>query len=303
MFSRFTIGLAGAALVVGLCAVAGSAASAQQLSLEPVKESGSNINPAFEGWYQNADGTYNLLIGYYNRNSKEALDVPIGPNNRIDPGGPDQGQPTHFVPRRGWGVISIKVPKDFGDKKLVWTLTVNGRTSAIPFGVTKGYQIEPYKDAAMGNTPPKIKFAENGAELTGPPAPLSTYPTLSGVVGEAIPVTLWITDDANEDTPTTAAAAPPPNAAAGPPRPPRPRINVVMTKYRGPAGEIKFADNTPTIEKDGKATTTATFPAAGEWVIRIEGNDSSGVGGGGFQCCWTTAYVKVNVKVAASSGQ
>jgi hypothetical protein len=298
MSSRLTFGRTGAALMVGLCLLAGAGPSAQQLSLEPVKESGSNINPAFEGWYQNADGTYQLLIGYYNRNSKEALDVPIGPNNHIDPGGPDQGQPTHFLPRRGWGVISIKVPKDFGDKKLVWTLTANGRTSAIPFGITKGYQIEPYKDAAMGNTPPKIRFAEGGPELTGPPAPLSTYPTLTGTVGEAVPITLWITDDANDDTPTTAAA--PPAAASG--RPARPRVNAVMSKYRGPAGDIKFADNTPTIEKDGKATTTAIFPAAGEWVVRIEGNDSSGVGGGGFQCCWTTVYVKVNVKAANTGG-
>ncbi len=299
MSSRFTFGRAGAALVVGLCVLAASGPAAQQLSLEPVKESGSNIYPAFEGWYQNADGTYNLLIGYYNRNSKEILDVPIGPNNHIDPGGPDQGQPTHFLTRRGWGTISIKVPKDFGDKKLVWTLTANGRTVSIPFGVVKGYQIEPFKDAAMGNTPPKIKFAENGPEMTGPPVPLATYPTLTGSVGEAIPVTLWITDDANDDTPTV-VAAPPPNA---PPGARRPRVNVVMSKYRGPVGAIKFADNTPTIEKDGKATTTATFPAAGEWVIRIEGNDSSGVGGGGFQCCWTTVYVKVNVKAAATGGQ
>jgi hypothetical protein len=305
MFSRFPFGRAGTALVIAACVLSGAGPSAQQLPIEPVKESGSNIYPAFEGWYQNADGTYNLLIGYYNRNSKEALDVPIGPNNKIEPGGPDQGQPTHFLPRRGWGVISIKVPKDFGDKKLVWTLTANGRTVSIPFGIVKGYQVEPYKDAAMGNTPPKIRLAENAPELTGPPAPLSTYPTLTGTVGEAIPLTLWIADDGNDEPPATGAAPAPPApaapAAAG--RAARPRLNVVMSKYRGPVGDIKFGDNTPTIEKDGKATTTATFPAAGEWVIRIEGNDSSGVGGGGFQCCWTTAYVKVNVKAAATGGQ
>jgi len=298
MSSRFVFGRLGAGLVVAACVLAGTGPSAQQLPIEPVKESGSNIYPAFEGWYQNADGTYNLLIGYYNRNSKEALDVPIGPNNKIEPGGPDQGQPTHFLPRRGWGVISIKVPKDFGDKKLVWTLTANGRTVSIPFGIVKGYQVEPYKDAAMGNTPPVIKLAENGPAMTGPPAPLSTYPTVTGTVGEAIPITLWITDEAGKETPLGGGAA-----ANAPPAARRPRINVVMSKYRGPAGEIKFADNTPTIGDDGKASTTATIPSAGEWVIRIEGNDASGVGGGGFQCCWTTVYVKVNVKAAASSGQ
>ena len=84
------------------------------------------------------------------------------------------------------------MPKDFGDKKIIWTLTANGKTVTIPFGITKGYQIEPYKDEAMGNTPPKIKLAEAGPALTGPPGPLSTYPTLNGAVGE--PVTLTLLD-------------------------------------------------------------------------------------------------------------
>ena len=71
----------------------------------PARERGASITPAFEGWYQNEDGSYSLLIGYFNRNSKEALDIPIGPNNRIEPGEPDQGQPTHFEIGRQWGVF------------------------------------------------------------------------------------------------------------------------------------------------------------------------------------------------------
>jgi hypothetical protein len=278
------------------------APSAQQLAMEPLKDSGSNIYPAYEGWYQNADGSYTLLVGYYNRNKKEVLDIPIGPENKIEPGGPDQGQPTHFEVGRGWGTIAIKVPKDFGDKKLVWTLTANGKTVSVPFGVTKGYQIEPFLDAAMGNKPPVIKFSEKGPELTGPPAPLSQAFAISGVVNEPVAIKYWITDDGNEEPPTGgSAAAPPPGGAApqGPPR--RSRVSTTLTKYRGP-GEIKFADNTPTIEKD-MVNTTATFSLPGDYIIRIEGNDSSGVGGGGFQCCWTTAYVKVNVKATGNTGK
>jgi len=275
--------------------------SAQQLAMEPLKDSGSNIYPAFEGWYKNDDGTFTLLIGYYNRNKKEVLDIPIGPENKIEPGGPDQGQPTHFEVGRGWGTIAIKVPKDFGDKKLVWTLTANGKTVTVPFGITKGYQIEPFLDAAMGNKPPTIKFSEGGAGLTGPPPQLSAAPVVNGAVGENVAIKYWITDDGHEEPPTGGSAAAPPPAGAPPQGPPRrPRVATTMTKYRGP-GEIKFADNTPTIEKD-MVNTTATFSLPGEYIIRIEGNDSSGVGGGGFQCCWTTAYLKVNVK-AASTGK
>ena len=272
------------------------APAAQQLAMEPLKDSGSNVYPAFEGWYKNDDGTFTLLIGYYNRNKKEVLDIPIGPENKIEPGGPDQGQPTHFEVGRGWGTIAIKVPKDFGDKKLLWTLTANGKTVSVPFGVVKGYQIEPFLDAAMGNKPPVIKFSETGTALTGPPPALSAAPVVTGAVGEAVAIKYWITDDGNEESPVAAGGG-----DAANPRARRPRVTTTITKYRGP-GEIKFADNTPAIEKD-MVNTTATFSLPGEYIIRIEGNDSSGVGGGGFQCCWTTAYLKVNVKAANTGGK
>src|SRR5437867_4638305 len=108
---------------------------ALQLPLEPARDSGQSITGAYEGWYQNPDGSFSFLVGYYNRNQKEALDIPVGPNNRIEPGGPDQGQPTYFLPRRQWGVFTITVPKDFGDKKLTWTLTANGQTTSVPLSL------------------------------------------------------------------------------------------------------------------------------------------------------------------------
>jgi hypothetical protein len=297
MTIRF-MGRTALAIAATACLAAGTQVAARQLAMEPLKDAGQNIYPAYEGWYQNDDGSYTLLVGYYNRNKKQTLDIPIGPDNRIEPGGPDQGQPTHFDVGRGWGTIAIKVPKDFGDKKITWTLTSNGKTVSVPFGLTKGYQIEPYLDAAMGNKPPVIKFSEKGEALTGPPK-LAASGMFNGVAGEPVTLSYWVTDDGNEDTPTGgSAAAPPPGGAAGPPR--RPRVSTTLTKYRGP-GTVTFADSTPTIEKD-KVTTTATFSMPGEYWIRIEGNDASGVGGGGFQCCWTTAFIKVNIKAASTGG-
>ena len=43
-------------------------------------------------------------------------------------------------------------------------------------------------------------------------------------------------------------------------------------------------------------TTAATFSLPGEYLLRVQGNDESGEGGGGFQCCWTNTYVKVAVR-------
>jgi hypothetical protein len=285
--------VAAAAAIAGCLAGAGVYAQ-QELVMEPLKDAGLNVYPAFEGWYQNADGSYTLLIGYYNRNKKQILDVPVGPQNRIEPGGPDQGQPTHFLVGRGWGTTSIRVPKDFGDKKLIWTLTTNGKTVSIPFGLTKGYQIEPFLDAAMGNKPPVFRFDPNGKELIGPPQALSMAQPVSGTAGEPVELTVFIADDAHEE-PTGGGSAAPTGAAAATQKPTRPRLSVTMSKFRGP-GDVKFDDNTPAIGTGGKATAHATFSLPGEYLIRVEGNDSSGVGGGGFQCCWSTVYFKVSVK-------
>src|SRR5277367_2135645 len=90
------------------------------LPVEPVHDTGQSITGAFEGWFPNPDGTFSLLLGYYNRNQKQTLDILPGPDNRIEPDGPDRGQPTHFLPGRQWGVFVITVPKDFGEKKLTW---------------------------------------------------------------------------------------------------------------------------------------------------------------------------------------
>jgi hypothetical protein len=79
--------------------------SAQQLPSEPRREFGTSITGAFEGWFDNPDGSRSFLVGYLNRNTTQAVDVPIGPNNRIEPGGPDMGQPTHFLPGRQVGHV------------------------------------------------------------------------------------------------------------------------------------------------------------------------------------------------------
>ena len=84
-----------------------------QLQLAPLGSSGEAIWPAFEGWGPQKDGANVILIGYMNRNKDQELDIPIGPNNHFDPGGPDLGQPTHFETGRQYGVFGIAVPKDF----------------------------------------------------------------------------------------------------------------------------------------------------------------------------------------------
>jgi hypothetical protein len=266
-------------------AIATGAGAQQSLPLEPSHNSGQSVTAAFEGWFQNPDGTYSILIGYYNRNQREELDIPIGPDNRIEPGGPDQGQPTHFLPGRGWGLFTITVPKNFGDQQLTWTLTANGQTTAVPVNIRPLWEIEPFKDAT-GNTPPALRF-ENGAQVQGP-KPVTV--SLSATPSTPLNLTVMASDDAK--------------LVPGMRKPRTPPVSLTWSKYRGP-GTVKFANPRPAVEAaaasegtefSGKATTTATFSEPGEYTLYLVANDWSGRGGGGFVCCWTNALVKVSVK-------
>jgi hypothetical protein len=295
-----------------------------------IRERGTSVTPAFEGWYYGKDGSMNLLVGYFNRNTKQEFDIPAGPNNRIEPGGPDMGQPTHFATGRQWGVFSIKLPKDFGQKKLTWTIVANGFTNAITLHTQADYVVEPYEDAANKNTPPKLQFKQGGPLFTGPPTTIAEK--FTATVGTPMPLTLWATDEGPKiNIPegrgrgrgaargAEPAAGAEPGATAGAPSgrgrgrsaaadapafTPPPPISVTWTMFRGPA-PVKFETQKPKVDipNGGKAETTATFSAPGEYILRVQGNDSTGEGGGGFQCCWTNAYVAVTVKPATGSGQ
>ncbi len=89
---------------------------------------GQTVAPVFEGWEENPDGSFNMVFGFFNRNCEEVVHVPVGPDNQIEPGGPGRGQLTTFYPRRGWFIFRVRVPKDFGDREVVWTLTSQGST-------------------------------------------------------------------------------------------------------------------------------------------------------------------------------
>src|SRR5687767_4010764 len=113
-------------LLLGAALVAPSSGSSVQIQYR----AGQDVTPAYEGWTANPDGTFNLFFGYLNRNYVEELDIPIGPNNTIEPGG-DRGQPEHFYPRRQSFVFKVVVPKDWGlERRVVWTLINRGKTNS-----------------------------------------------------------------------------------------------------------------------------------------------------------------------------
>lgn len=113
------------AAIATVVAFAGVTGYAQSLSYSR----GQNVAPAYEGWEQAPDGTKYFVFGYMNRNWEEEIDVPVGPDNGFNIGEADQGQPTHFLPRRNRFIFKVKVPPAFGEKdELIWTLTTHGKT-------------------------------------------------------------------------------------------------------------------------------------------------------------------------------
>ena len=267
--------------------------SGQQLPSEPRKQFGASVTGAFEGWFYNADGTRSFLVGYLNRNFGQAVDVPIGPNNRIEPGGPDMGQPTHFLPGRNWGMFSVPVPRDLkDDQRLTWTITVNGQTMTIPLTLKPDYVVSPFSDVAVKNTPPVVKLDATGPAIQGPIATVATALPRTATVSAPLPLNVWASDDMKYSSGNNA-----------PQRNPPPAVTLTWSKYRG-TGAVTFDKPKPELEKltegeaafSGKAVANAKFSEPGDYVLHVTANDYSGPGGGGEVCCWTTILVKVAVK-------
>ena len=267
----------GAALVLA----AAGRAPAQETKLDAPRPHavGQSVSPSFEGWYENPDGSFSIVFGYFNRNHEEHLDIPVGPDNRIEPGTADRGQPTHFLPRRHTGVFAIRVPADFGEQELTWSLTAHGRTIAIPGNLRPAWRIDALKEVTNGNTPPVLRFAPDGDAGQGP-AGVSTRITAAPSRPVELPV--WTTDDGLSRTRGSIRTPP----------------GVAWSKYRGP-GAVTFSEVQPPLD-DGHAVTHATFGAPGKYTLRVlawdESGSQRGVMAGGFFCCWTNGFVTVDVR-------
>lgn len=240
-----------AAAAVALAAAA--AVRAQEIDIPDTQiqyNRGLHVAPIYEGWTRDADGAVDLWFGYLNRNWEEVLHVPVGPDNRIEPGGPDQGQPTVFVPRRRFGravqrretmVFSVRAPDGWAvDDELVWTVRANGRTDRAIGLLLPIYELPGPRG---GNTPPRLTVDTSAASV-------------------ALPATLTIgaaVDDDGEMASRRASSA------------------VRWVHYRGPGAVTFTPARTPFPEEPGpvalETTTTAAFSAPGTFLLRAVAYD------------------------------
>ena len=169
--------------------------AAQETAAQVAWSHGQSVVPVYEGWEQNPDGSFNLVFGYYNRNQEEELDIPVGPGNFLEPGAPDQGQPTHFYPQRSRFLFRVRVGADFGDGEVVWTLVSNGRTERAYGTLKTDYYID---DIVVMNNNGAGGQAGGGNDLFGNAAPSLQVDgdlTRRVRVGEPVQLTARASDD------------------------------------------------------------------------------------------------------------
>jgi hypothetical protein len=255
--------------------------------------SGQDVVPYFEGWIRNPDGTFDLVFGYFNRNWEEQLVIPAGPDNIVEPAGPDRGQPTFFLPRRQGWVYRVRVPKDFGKQTMTWTIKANGKTQKAYGELTNPVEeITERIIMTRGNLNPG-----EGDPNKPPSVTIAAAPSAS--TGEPVAITASIRDDG---LPKPREVKQPRPAAPGDATriqqqtnsnaPQRPRgLTVSWMQLRGPAkAALDAAGPTPVAE--GKGAVTARFPQPGTYVLRATANDGS---------LSTRADVTINVSGAPST--
>ena len=263
---------------------------------------GQNVAPAYEGWEQGPDGTKYFLFGYMNRNWEEEIDVPVGPDNGFNVGGADQGQPTHFLPRRNRFVFKVRVPNGFSDKdELIWTLTTHGKTEKAYASLRYDYVVDDVVKAsetgALGagtsspevrsNKPPAVTVEEVKARSVKIGEPLTL---VAEVKDDGIPKPRDLSRVAAAQARAAAqatggAAAPPRNPAMSPPT----RITVGKNLglhvswfvYRG-AGKVTFDPPQVKAWEDTRAGANSPWaplwaapklPADGRLEVRVTFDD------------------------------
>ena len=279
---RFSFVLGLSSLILSLVLL-GNSASAQQRFIR-----GQNVQPAFEGWEQNADGSYTMVFGYLNRNWEEEPHVPIGPDNTFSPGPADRGQPTHFYPRRQMYVFKVRVPADWGDKELVWTVTYAGRTDTAVGWLAGFYEIDTSVLRAQRSGSSGRASTEDELRAQPPSITVDGPDAVTTSVAEPVTLAVTVSDDG--------LPGPAPSRSGRPPRTisERPRetpdgapaqdmvsifaatetgLAVTWLHYQGP-GTVTFDPmHVPLDKAGGRAETTVHFDQPGTHVIRGVAND------------------------------
>jgi hypothetical protein len=255
----------------GILLLAASAQLSGQLPTELPQirhNSGEDIVPYFEGWIRNPDGTFDLVFGYFNRNWKQELVLPAGPENKVEPGGPDQAQPTYFLPRRQRWIYRLHVPADFGNKEVTWTIVANGRAETAYGSLLASEEINDRVVSSNGNLdpgqgdpnePPSIIIPRNQSATVSAPLKLQ-----AAIQDDGLPKPRVI----KQSTPPAGTfGAQIDRPAAGPKG-----LTLNWIQYGGP-GKAVFESSDAIAVPNGQTSTTVRFTQPGTYRLRAIAND------------------------------
>jgi hypothetical protein len=267
--------MVGALWLVFAAAAVSSASAQSSPSLKTL--SGSTVQPAFEGWERNPDGTYNMWFGYFNRNWAQELNIPVGADNNIQPDGPDRGQPEFFQTgeqhRRQMFAFKVTVPATWPkDRDLVWTVRTNGTTLKAFASLRPDYMVDV-----------NVISANRGAQRDTDPVNKNTPPTIVEApkdqtvpIGKPLVLTMTVADDGNPK--------PQREFDRGADRAPNLKqlLRVSWFQWRGP-GRVNFEPQSVPVTNaagansrdGGSATTKAIFDKPGKYVLMAYAEDMS----------------------------
>jgi len=266
-----------------------------QTSAQQLIRSGQTVVPVYEGYQRNPDGSFDLLFGYFNRNWEEEIDVPVGPGNHLAPGGPDQGQPAHFYPRRNRFVFRVRVPADFGNREVVWTLRTQGETLTAYATLRPEYEVDDiaimanfggaggtgFHPSIVGNTPPELEVEGDSTRAVSAGEPV----TLRAVADDDGKPALRTLKPVEGGIRVSGGGRVAPTSATG--------LRLSWILYRGP-GPVMFDPpqiktwedlrdggnspwslgfETPPVPPDNRWVTHVTFREAGTYVLRCLAHD------------------------------
>jgi len=268
-----------------------------------LQPSGQPVIPVFEGWYRNADGTYDLCFGYQNLNTAEVIDLPLGPDNFIEPSEFDGAQPTRFDPipgaerqnpRRYWCVFTVTVPEDFGDRRVVWTLRSGGERSFVA-GQRRGPTYSTPGHITSGHYELDEPDQRSPTEMEGAVGPVPSLVVAPIVRLEGLGENVEARGRRGVHVSAGSLTVDSPLPLTVSVDPSTPASWVWWNLHQGPASvqfdpaELQVGEGT-----EGTVSTIAQFSAPGTYVLRMQAVSS--VGNLEFQCCWTNAYVHVEVE-------
>jgi hypothetical protein len=261
---------------------------------------GEIVAPMFNGWIANEDGSTTMIFGFANQNRTATVDVPLGPNNKLEPAQLQGAQPTHFpvYSRRGFvgiqerGAFGVTVPADMAGTEVIWTLTSGGNTYSIPGRATSAAYELSAGISASGSLRPAIRFSESGPESVNEVGIYAEPKTVK--VGQALTLSALMQDRGERDGYADVV--------------PYYDLGTFWVMHQGPAepeietpeiaGSVRAENNPidPNINEWTEVSTQVTFPEPGNYIIRLrvdnfEAPDSQ------FDnvCCYSNAYFPVTV--------